>query len=224
MQSCAATGAKRSTGLKKSIDECRLIVRLCTPNQGWVLNICNGTGSAMIAAAMEGRSCVGVEKSVNQNVMCRKRIDTFLHKEGLLLAMLEEDRSPDSPAVKQLIQESSDGRQLLDTAGTTQGEVVLIDHLNSWLAYLEDYKKLNKDYAGLVLLSPYYLKSLSMDHINQLGTLDKSDLTHTMFDRKDWKKVLFPITIATQHMPVKVVKRVITICCKIEASKEYTPL
>jgi hypothetical protein len=209
---------------QKSIDECRLIIRLCTPNQGWVLSICNGTGTAMIAAALEGRSCVGVEKSVSQNVMCMKRIDTFLHKEGLLLAALEEDRNPGSAAVRQLVQESTDVGQLMDTAGTTQGEVVLTDHLKSWLEYLEKFKQLSVEYAGLVLLAPYYLKSLLVDHITHLGTLDHAHLCFAVFDRKDWKKLVFPIATAGQHVPVKVVKRVITLCRKIDSNPSIPPI
>jgi hypothetical protein len=201
---------------QKSIDECRLVIRLCTPNQGWVYSICNGTGTAMIAAALEGRSSVGIEKSVNQNVMCRKRIDTFFHKEGLLLAALEADRDPNSAAVKQLVQESTDSGHLMDTAGTAHGEVVLSDHLKNWLQYLDGFKQLNKEYAGLVLLAPFFLKSLSVDHINHLQTLDLPHISVSVFDRKDWGKVVIPIATAGQHVPLQVVKRVITVCRKID--------
>ena len=201
---------------QKSIDECRLIIRLCTPNQGWVLSVCNGTGTCMIVAAMEGRSSAGVEKSVIQNVMCRKRIETFLHKESLLLAALEQERDPGSAAVQQLMQEDADGGQLMDTAGTAQGEVVLTDHLKNWLEYLEKFKQFNEEYAGLVLLAPYFLKSLSVDHINQLETMDHAHVSIAVFDQKDWKKLVLPIASSQQHVPMKVVKRVMTLCRKAD--------
>jgi hypothetical protein len=209
---------------QKSLDECRLIIRLCTPGEGWVLSVCNGTGTAMIAAALEGRSSVGIENSVTQNVMCRKRIDTFLHKEALLVAALEDDRSVHSKSVLQVVTESTEWGQLVDTTRTTQGEGVLSAELKQWLQFLDEWKGLMEEYAGFVPLAPYYLRSLSVDHINHLNNLDNLHRCTHVFDRKDWKKLVLPIATARRKVPTDVIKYVITANRRIDARPKTVPI
>ena len=76
---------------QKSVEECRCLVRHLTPQQGLVLSVCNGTGTAMIAAALEGRSSVGVDKSLLQCTWARRRLQTFFHRENLLVRYLNAD-------------------------------------------------------------------------------------------------------------------------------------
>ena len=52
---------------QKGVEESRLLVRHLTPEGGRVLSICNGAGSVLVAAALEGRGAVGVDSSHYQN-------------------------------------------------------------------------------------------------------------------------------------------------------------
>ena len=87
---------------QKSVDECRLLVRELTPNKGAVLSLCNGTGSVQVAAALEGRSSLGVDSSERQVRWAKKRLETLLIREDYLLQALAAGRGKENPAVQTL--------------------------------------------------------------------------------------------------------------------------
>ncbi len=95
-------GAQRSivNRTQKSIDEARLLVRLLSPRGGLVVSVCNGTGTTMVAALLEGRHCVGVDDDEHQNTVCRERLATFFVYERLLDLALKEHRNPACSAVQ----------------------------------------------------------------------------------------------------------------------------
>ena len=67
---------------QKSVEECRCLIRHLTPEKGPVLSVCNGVGTAMIAAALEGRNSVGVDTSTLQNSWACRRVQTFFPEGG----------------------------------------------------------------------------------------------------------------------------------------------
>ena len=88
---------------QKAVEESRLLVRHLTPECGRVLSICNGTGSVLVAAALEGRSAVGVDSSHYQNSWAVRRLQTLLHREILLYtALVGETKESKEKAVADL--------------------------------------------------------------------------------------------------------------------------
>lgn len=78
---------------QKPIDEARLLVRLLAPDGGCVLSACNGTGTTLVAAALEGRDSVGVDTSSSQTMCAQGRVQTMFVRENLLRAALASGRS-----------------------------------------------------------------------------------------------------------------------------------
>ena len=73
---------------QKSIEETRLLIRTLAPRGGSVLSMCNGTGTALIAAAIEGRHAVGVDLSPRQCSHARRRLRVFVSREDRLTRAL----------------------------------------------------------------------------------------------------------------------------------------
>ena len=69
---------------QKSVEEARLLIRTLAPKGGSVLSMCNGTGTALVAAAMEGRHAVGVDLSQRQCSCVRTRMRVFITREDKL--------------------------------------------------------------------------------------------------------------------------------------------
>ena len=53
-----------------------------------MLSMCNGTGTALVAAAMEGRHAVGVDLSQRQCLYARRRLRVFVAREDRLMRAL----------------------------------------------------------------------------------------------------------------------------------------
>ena len=89
---------------QKPIEEARLMVRALRPDGcgGAVLSLCNGTGTTMIAAALEGMDAVGVDDNKQQCTWARRRLRCFFQREGFLYGALQEGRSATSPEFKAL--------------------------------------------------------------------------------------------------------------------------
>lgn len=87
---------------QKPLEETRLLIRQLSPNSGAVVSLCNGTGSALIAAGMEGRWAAGLENSATQCEWARRRVETFFAREHLLCVALRCSGASSAPEVRQL--------------------------------------------------------------------------------------------------------------------------
>lgn len=87
---------------QKSVEETRLLVRTLAPQGGAVLSLCNGTGTALVAAAMEGRMAVGVDDSRRQCEFTAKRLKAFARREQLARRVVEGGFDAKSSAFRQL--------------------------------------------------------------------------------------------------------------------------
>ena len=94
---------------QKSLEETRLLVRTLAPRGGSVLSMCNGTGTALVAAAMEGRHAVGVDLSERQCSHARKRLRVFCAREDKLNRALFGGLLPTQPETRALTADARRG-------------------------------------------------------------------------------------------------------------------
>ena len=94
---------------QKSIEETRLLVRTLAPRGGSVLSMCNGTGTALVAAAMEGRHAVGVDLSQRQCSHARTRLRVFCLREDKLNRALFVGLLPTHPETRALTADAQRG-------------------------------------------------------------------------------------------------------------------
>ena len=87
---------------QKSLEETCLLVRTLAPRGGAVLSMCNGTGTALVAAAMEGRHAVGVDISERQCQYARRRLRVFCAREDKLQRALFGGLLPTQPGTRAL--------------------------------------------------------------------------------------------------------------------------
>lgn len=87
---------------QKTIEETRLLIRVLAPRRGAVLSVCNGTGTALVAAALEGRHAVGIDNSGRQCEWAKRRIRDLAHRESLLLSAMAEGLDDNCDAMRAL--------------------------------------------------------------------------------------------------------------------------
>lgn len=71
------SGKSRQHITQKPVSVMRELVKIC-PEQGTVLDFCAGSGSTGVAALLEGRSFIGVEKTAEYNKVAAERLTETL--------------------------------------------------------------------------------------------------------------------------------------------------
>ena len=94
---------------QKSLDETRHLVCTLAPKGGSVLSMCNGMGTALVAAAMEGCHSVGVDLSERQCSQARKRLRVFCAREDKLQRALFGGLLPTHPGTRALTTDAQKG-------------------------------------------------------------------------------------------------------------------
>ena len=87
---------------EKPVDLCRWLIRTYTNPGETVLDATCGSGSTGVAAALEGRGFVGIEKEDRYMTIAKRRIEEAIGG-GLLIANQNADTTPKSPAPKKPI-------------------------------------------------------------------------------------------------------------------------
>ena len=87
---------------QKSVEETCLLVCTLAPGGGSVLSMCNGTGTALVAAALEGRHAVGVDLSERQCKFAMRRLRVFCAREDKLQRALFGGLLPTNTEVRAL--------------------------------------------------------------------------------------------------------------------------
>ncbi|MDT0382310.1 site-specific DNA-methyltransferase [Streptomyces sp. DSM 42041] len=73
------SGAVRQHITQKPVSVMRELVKIC-PEDGTVLDFCAGSGSTGVAALLEGRDFIGVEKTKHYFAIAERRLDEALHQ------------------------------------------------------------------------------------------------------------------------------------------------
>lgn len=103
----AVTKSKKGLSVnltQKSVEDARILIRTLAPKGGVVLSLCNGSATTQVAAALEGRSSVGVDSDPDQVAEGIARLDTLFEREEMLREVLLADRDYGCEQAKALAQ------------------------------------------------------------------------------------------------------------------------
>lgn len=121
-------GKSKVNATQKGVEETRLLIRQLAPEGGSVLSVCNGTGTALVAAAMEGRNALGIDNDEYQCRWARRRMRAFEAREAYTVRALAEGLHVDSDARKALREAANEDRlpDVLVGAAATQLRMLYI--------------------------------------------------------------------------------------------------
>ena len=92
---------------QKTVEETRLLVRHTSKRGEWILSLCNGTGTGLVAATLEGRNSVGVDYDAYQVQWARNRMLALGIAEECLRTSLAEGRNTAHWSTKELERRAS---------------------------------------------------------------------------------------------------------------------